>query len=229
TGEVLPVVVHAPGLHGSFWRTDVILPGNVPGAPTTRKLVFVGKDETRERTITINDDVTHVLRDVLVSVFGYPSDASVSGVLLLADAYVSSWAMARVYTESAQGSYGQGFTVLRAGMGSGVGFGEQGVLPVLMQDQHFRTNLGLVNVSSEGLEARVRIFNSFGQEVGSRVFRLGPWQREQINEVLVPLGATSGYAVVETLTPQTYVWAYASMVDNRTNDPTTLPMWRERL
>lgn len=197
-----------------------------PYLSTPLQLVFASNDDIRERTISTNGQAVVVLHDVLVSIFGYPPDASVSGVLMLPNAAEGTWALARTYTESPQGSYGQEFPLLFPGMGSGVGFGEQGVLPILLQDANFRTNLGLVNVSGTGLEARVRIYSASGQEAGTRRFLLGPWQRVQANEILSSFGLNVGYAVVETLTPDAYLWAYASMVDNHTNDPTTLPMWR---
>lgn len=227
-GELLPVVIHAPGLHGSFWQTDVVLAWAY-GAPNQVKLVFVGPEETRERTVETRGEPVVVIKDVLVSVFDYPREASVSGVLLLPVRFEgdNAWAGSRTYTESAQGSFGQEFPLLPTRMASGVGVGEQGVVPVLLQNQDFRSNLGLVNVGGEGLQARVRIMSPAGREMGTRTFALGPWQRIQANEILKEFGLNAGYAVVETVTPGTYLWAYGSIVDNRTNDPTTVPLWRE--
>ena len=53
----------------------------------------------------------------------------------------------------------------------------------------------------------------------------GRWT--QVNRVFQAAGVSQcpiGYAVVTPVTPGCLVWAYASVVDNGSGDPTTIPM-----
>jgi len=102
-------------------------------------------------------------------------------------------------------------------------------LPQLRQDQAFRTNIGLLN--SGGVEARVRIFlyDASGNELVSRWRTLEPSAWMQLQEPFERLaGRTdiySGSARVEIASGQGVI-AYASVIDNATNDGTAISMKR---
>ena len=56
----------------------------------------------------------------------------------------------------------------------------------------------------------------------------GRWT--QLNDVFSAVGAQQqalAYAVIEVLSGNGTVWAYASFVDNNTSDPTTIPVQLE--
>lgn len=94
----------------------------------------------------------------------------------------------------------------------------------------FRSNIGLVNASqTSSTELRVTIFSSTGQQLGQSNFTLGPLGHLQFNAA--NLGLTgNGWALVEQVsaTPtgtdpaNPGFMAYGSLLDNVTNDPTTL-------
>jgi hypothetical protein len=100
-------------------------------------------------------------------------------------------------------------------------------LPQLQQNEAFRTNIGLVN--SGGIDATVRLdlFDGGGNRLATRSRTLVPYQRLQFQE---PFSGIAGrddldaaYASV-TVESGEGVIAYASVIDNATNDPTTVPM-----
>lgn len=94
----------------------------------------------------------------------------------------------------------------------------------------FRTNIGLVNASqtsSTGL--RVTIFSTTGLQLGQQTFNLGPLGHIQFNAANIGLTG-NGWALIEqvTVTPTGSApanpgfMAYGSLLDNISNDPTTL-------
>ena len=97
----------------------------------------------------------------------------------------------------------------------------------------FRSNIGIVNASQfSTTQIRITVFSSTGTSLGSQTFTLGPLGHTQVNATAIASGFTgNGYAVVEqvsvTVTPgQTDAnpgfFAYGSLLDNITSDPTTL-------
>ena len=103
--------------------------------------------------------------------------------------------------------------------------GEVGVLPQLRQSTGFRTNIGAVNLGAGSATLRVKLYRADGVQVGGDVslsVPAGEWR--QSNDVFSASGAGDqdvAFATVE-LTAGDAVWAYASLVDNRTGDPTTI-------
>ena len=89
----------------------------------------------------------------------------------------------------------------------------------------FRTNLVLANPTDIPVTAVVVLYSAEGHLIGSREVSLPPLGMTQISRVAVELGASHlelGRISVSTPTPGGLVAAYASLIDNVSNDPRTI-------
>ena len=87
----------------------------------------------------------------------------------------------------------------------------------------FRTNIGLVNMADQVCSVRVRIFEPSGVVVSDPgLVAMRPTEWRQLNNA-VRTGVDAAYATIEPLMGCP-IWAYASVVDNLSNDPTTVLM-----
>ena len=136
-------------------------------------------------------------------------------------------ASSRTYNAGADGTFGLFLDGVSArGM---VDEGDDVWLPQLRQNPAFRTNIGLFN--SGHTEARVRIFlyDASGSELVSRWRTLEADQWMQLQEPFSRLAGRNdidvGSAKVEVASGGGIV-AYASVIDNSTNDGTAISMKR---
>ncbi len=85
-----------------------------------------------------------------------------------------------------------------------------------------------MNLGGSDGQARVTLYAASGEVLGTPLVLSVPGgQWIPVNDVFARAGAGAqdlAYATVEVLTPGARVWAYASVVDNGTGDPTMVPM-----
>jgi hypothetical protein len=102
-------------------------------------------------------------------------------------------------------------------------------LPQLRQNESFRTNIGLANTGDDRARVRVFLYDASGGELISRWKTLEPGGWMQLQEPFVRLAGrsdiASGSASVE-VSSGSGVIAYASVIDNATNDGTAISMKR---
>jgi hypothetical protein len=102
-------------------------------------------------------------------------------------------------------------------------------LPQLRQNRAFRTNFGLVNSSDEQARVRFFFYDSSGNELFARTRTLEAeaWvqYQEPISRLAGRTDIDSASAKVE-VTSGGGVIAYASVIDNATNDGTAIAMKR---
>lgn len=143
----------------------------------------------------------------------------------------------RIYNDTPGGTYGQSFPGIPwysyAALTSTSGGTDRLSINGVRNTANYRTNIGLVNASQfSSTVLRLRVFNSNGTQVGEMDQTLGPLGRIQLPVTQIAAGFTGdGYVTVEQVsaTPtagQTDAvpgfFAYGSLLDNRTSDPTTL-------
>ena len=218
-------VAHSPGAAGTTWRTDIAAVNLASGSvQLTPEFTAYNGGASTPAQATLPGRGTTEWTDVLVSLFGYGPDEVIKGTLgfgSMADLYIT----ARTYNQTANGTFGQYLPAVTAGEG----FGEDtvGVIPQLKKNEHFRSNLGVLNLSPFPVEAAIRLFDDSGTQIGTtRNQTVRANEYYQINDVFGALGAGEtdvAYATVEVLTPGGRVWAYGSVVDEATGDPTTIP------
>lgn len=87
---------------------------------------------------------------------------------------------------------------------------------VFLQDWRtgFRTNLGLTEISGDGADITVSVFDHAGALAGQKNYQLAPWQHVQINGE--PLFQRGGR--LEITTTSGAVLGYLSTLDNQTGD-----------
>jgi len=107
--------------------------------------------------------------------------------------------------------------------------GQIGILPQVKKTSAFRCNIGFVNLSAGSCTVITKLYSASGAPLGNTVtttMNAGAWK--QINDAFAKAGVSScdlGYATVEVTTGGCSVWAYASIVDNDSGDPTTIPIY----
>ncbi|MBK9063855.1 MAG: hypothetical protein IPL89_11775 [Acidobacteria bacterium] len=105
-----------------------------------------------------------------------------------------------------------------------IGAAPRSIVPV-RDDSQFRTNLVLSNATELFVTVHVGLFDVSGALLGSRDVNLFPLSATQIGGVGWALAGASvnlGRISVSTPTPGGLVAAYASVIDNVTNDPRTI-------
>jgi len=228
SGEVIvPVAAHNPGQSGTQWVTDVDLVnwGGSDGAECELDLLAEGlanyPDPAGSRTFAVGAQDQLVLPDVVLSEYG---ESNRKGALALASAQgMACWS--RTYNAGGVGTYGQGVPGLEVSEHRLAG-SDRGELVGLEESAAFRTNLGLVNTSTEVCTATVELHSASGTRLGTLVRTLLPRSMEQVASPFADVGGVvDGRASV---TSDRGVIAYASVVDNATGDATTVLAKRVR-
>ena len=216
----VPVASHAPGLNGSLWRSDLGLlnPGAAP-AHVHVKGRFAGGAAALDAAVAPGAQV--VVADVVSQL-----RANGSGALEV----VSDQPLvvtARTYNQSPAGTYGQDYLATSAG--GGLAAGESGWLPHLAESASYRTNIGLANTGPAPATAMVELYDVAGQLLASYTVDLQPgeWRQETqpFRNLAGQTAMARGYAKV-TVTSGSGVTAVASLIDQTTNDPTTINVRR---
>ncbi len=218
-------VAHAPGKGGTKWRSDLAVV-NRGAEAVTLTLTFwpYGGGDGIVATHTLPAGATIEWKDVLVSLFQQTS-SSVKGSVQV-DASTPVFVSSRTYNQTTAGTYGQEYPAITAG--TALPSGAIGVLPQLARNAAFRTNLGVLNAGVGDATVEIRLFAESGLQVGStRTATVTPGRYWQQDDIFGAAGAgdqTGAYATIGVATTGGAVWAYASVIDNATGDPTTVPV-----
>jgi hypothetical protein len=133
----------------------------------------------------------------------------------------------RTYNAGPDGTYGQGLPAVTADDVLGAG-SELLSLIALNNTPRYRTNLGIAEVAGQGARVGVQLLDASGSEVlGYRELELAPHQQFQTN-IFASMGlgnsdVVAASALIQVISGEGQITAYASSVDNATGDGTTLP------
>lgn len=214
----VPAVAHVDGVGGATWRSDLTVVAI--GEGDARFAITLLGDDGTPRTLHLGFEggSSHRFADVVRTLFGADGAGSIRIVVAEGHLLVTS----RTFTTRPvdAGSYGQfipGVPEVDAVSDDAVG-----IVAGLRQSAAYRSNLGMVNVTPFAVQARVTYVGGNGQTLGSERWRLPGHGRRQATGAL-PVAADVASAHIEVETPGGRVLAYASVIDNRTGDPTYLP------
>lgn len=240
---IVPAVGHAQGANDSLFESDVRV-ANLSATLQKYTLNFTlsntdGTQSGQSTTIQIDPGKTMALDDILTSFFGVGNDgSSATGVLEIrpqtsttssfsttSSVSVQTVASSKTYNQTSTGTFGQFIPAVPFSQFIGKSVSDQAKtllsLQQIAQSQAYRTNFGLVEAAGEPAEVLVHIFDNAGSELAQIPISLKAGEHKQFNNFLAANNVTvaDGRIEVEVTSTTGKVTAYASVVDNVTNDP----------
>ena len=214
----VPSVSHAQGANGTAWRSDVGLLNPGATAANVQELLY-----TPGGVVTGTAVVPAGSQFVATDIVGQLGFNGSGALEIVSDQPLV--VTSRTYDQLASGTVGQGYASYPTA--AGIGAGQSAWLPQLAEDAEYRTNIALTNTGSATAAVTVTLYDGGGNALGSYGVTLTPGQWSQQNQPFVSKAGqsdlTAGYATV-TVTSGSGVIASASVIDNVTNDPTTVAM-----
>lgn len=243
---IIPAVAHADGFN-SQWQSDIRLV-NLGTTSQKYALNFTVSGENGTQTgksaeIDLHPGQTTALNDLVRQWFGLgalPGENTTGvfeirplarGGITSAQTEVTkslvSLASSRTYNKTSQGTLGQFIPAIPFAGFVGKTPPEAAAktilsLQQLAQNDSYRTNLGLVEASGNAVQVQVRFYDANGTKLLEVRVALLAGEHLQINEILKKNGVMDldiGRAEVEVLDGDGMITAYASVIDNLTNDP----------
>jgi hypothetical protein len=203
------------------WRSYLSVT-NRSGRTANLTLIYRSSAGVATRTHQLANNGTKGWDNIVVNLFG----AANTGGAVEVQSDQPVIVQARTFNDTVDGTFGQYLPgVTEDEM---IGNGVSGLLGQLRNASGFYTNIGFVNPGNAACTVRIRIYSTSGAQLGSAVTTsvpAGGWK--QVNKVFnsAGIGATDlAYAVVEVTSSGCLVWAYASVVDDNSKDPTTIPV-----
>ncbi|HEV7429259.1 MAG TPA: hypothetical protein VGQ46_23140 [Thermoanaerobaculia bacterium] len=238
---IIPAVGHAAGIGGSLFESDVRI-ANTSAQAMKYQLNFTlthtdATQSGQSTTIQVDPGATMALDDILTSFFGTGSDGTAAlGVLEIrpltatqssfsTPVSVQTVASSRTYNSTPTGTFGQYIPAIPFSQFIGLSPDSSNKtllsLQQIAQSTAYRTNFGIVEGAGEPANVLVHIFNNAGVEVAPAIpISLMPGEHQQRN-LLAENGITltDGRFEIEVVSATGRVTAYASVIDNLTNDP----------
>ncbi|HYC60120.1 MAG TPA: hypothetical protein VEK79_11205 [Thermoanaerobaculia bacterium] len=239
---IIPAVAHASGINSQF-QSDVRVT-NSSAELLQYQLTFTptgtdGLASARQTTFSIDPGRTIALDDILRTMFGTGGD-SVTGTLevrpmtendstttsdsslfggALAD--LVTFASSRTFNVTSNGTFGQYIPAVP--YANFVGMSPTVLsLQQIAQSDRYRTNLGIVEASGSPAELLVKVFGSDGQFLKEFPVNLAGGEHTQLNGFISTQGIgtlSDGRVEISVIGGTGKVTAYASVLDNATNDP----------
>ena len=221
---VLPGMAQATTSNAS-WRSDVRLL-NAGTTSTTATVTFYEQGNPTPRSITKNVNAGEMLvfDQALKSLFGL--DISSGGAIVVTTPGNSKLvATARTYNQTSSGTYGQFVPGVTATDGVGMNDRALQVLQAESSDR-FRTNLGIVEITGQPVSVQVSAYTPASKISVSSVWDLPANGFIQLNNILGQLNINNAYDArisLKVIGGNGKISGYASLIDNRTQDPTYIP------
>ena len=221
---IIPSAARVSGVGGAFWTTDVYIANK--GIDTVAFILkFLGHDVDGstgpEKSFSILPGKEVVFTDVLSSVFGLSTGY---GAIQVISVSPTLSVQSQTWTPAGTGSYGQSVPAFYST--DVISSAQPGVISGVRENLQFRTNLVLASGVPFQLPVDIKLKSSEGVLLGSGQIVLPPRGMTQISQVIRSLGVTedvtSASIILTTAVPGGSFAAYASMIDNITNDPRTL-------
>jgi hypothetical protein len=236
TDLVLPVGARTPGLNDTLWRTTLeIFNTAFEAADVVLYLNLSNEDNTTPAAsgrLEVPARATLGLEDLFAEVFQL--EEGIGSVDILASVPVLAHARIANYGGDA-GSYGQHVPAVPArwalGDDDAPGLNPNGDIVYLFdarENEEWRTNLGLVNVTGVPLTLRVTAYSGSTQVGQARQYALFPYSHTQVLHILDDLqveGSAGGIRlnVAAVAGSAGRFFAYASRVDNASGDAVFVP------
>jgi PKD repeat protein len=217
--SLVSVSAQTNGLGGSYWRTELSV-YNAGHDSATLRFTFVpgagGAILTADRFLNAHQSLT--VDNALLDLFGMQSGAGAISVdatnpVTSPDLRISS----RTFTGGSDGTYGQSVPDIRPTMAATT------FVTGISANADFRTNLGIVNSAAYPVGATLTLSGSDGATISQKRVTLpaSNFQQSPLGTWFPELGGTarSGMRVRVDADVADAVSAYASVVDNRSQDP----------
>jgi len=227
---IIPAIAHAGGINSNF-QSDVRVTNTAPQTAKYQLIFTPDGGAAKTTTVSIDPGKTLALDDILATWFGggtsaigtleiRPSSTTTSSSSPTATPSITTFAASRTYNVTANGTFGQYIPAIpfsqfisKTGLIS---------LQQIASSAAFRTNLGLLEGSGDPATALISVFGNDGVKLAEFTQNLAGGQHIQLNGVLAAQGLTNladGRIEVRLTSNGGKVTAYASVLDNATNDP----------
>jgi hypothetical protein len=215
---IIPVVAHAPGSAGTYWKSDlsIVNPYNWQEIRVYLQLLISDQANTNppETSVIIPSGGSVYIEDVLDSYFNHEG----TGALIVRTKDSRKFTVtARTYTGSSGGSFGQtenGQKLTNRGQ-------EISFITGVKNGGGFRSNVGIVNISYFSATFKVYVYSSEGLLMGQETVVLDKWSHTQVSIRSIADSFDHGYVKVwcQAQASQDIKWvAYVSVVDNTSGD-----------
>jgi hypothetical protein len=210
----IAAVAHVSGVGGAQWRTDLSL-GNTTDLDTLITLeLFQDGEVSSLRRLLIPEGFTARFDDVVAELMRADGTGALRVTIDRGLMVVAS----RTYAAASSGTFGQYIPAQRES--EAIRAGQSALLPQLRQGGGFRTNVGLLNLAETPIVVRQDSYRASGELIASTSHSVPARSWFQANRA-VPAGTAS--AILSSDTADARYLAYASVVDNASDDPTYLP------
>jgi hypothetical protein len=221
----VPVVVTSSGLAGSQWRSSVGILNTASSTANVEMRLYVGGFVLRNTT-TVAAGAQSILGDVVAQLAPGFSGAGALQVVSDQAVRVTSRTYNLVAPDAScypNGTQGSSYPAFAAA--DGLIAGQSGYLAALVENTAFRTNIGLVNAGDSDATVLVELFDGAGTKLAEYTVHLAPGDWRAETQPFSSRGGQTamdrGYAKI-TVQTGSGVLAFGSLVDNLTNDPTTV-------
>ncbi len=227
TRSVIPAMASVDGANMSRWQSHLELL-NLTGqtATVTLTLLETGGRSTPpdQHQLTIEGGQLRSINDVLTELFGLQT----TGAILI-ESPATMHVTSRTFTVNSEGvsdgTYGQHIPAIP--IIEALHEGNSASLLDLREDDEYRSNVGFVNPSPEPAVVKIRALDVQGKQMAETTIELLAWEHRQFNRLLLSMGEIERATLVLT-TLQGSVLAYASKIDNQSNDPVFMPAIRHK-
>jgi len=223
---IIPAVAHADGINSKF-QSDVRVTNT---APQTMKyqVTFTpsgdnGAANAKQTTIDVDPGKTIALDDVLGTFFtsGAIGTLEVRPLTQLASniANLLTFASSRTFNATSNGTFGQYIPAIP--FANFIGNAKNPILSLqqIAQSDAYRTNLGLVEGSGNPASVLVSVFGGDGKKITDFPIALTAGEHTQFSLAQHNVNVSDGRVEVKVTSSTGKVTAYASVLDNLTNDP----------
>lgn len=217
------VIAHTTGANNSVWQSSMSI-CNVSASQANATLTYRYKsDRSVVRNVAVPAFGLVEWADTAVDLFGL--SAKTSGVVTI-EVDQSVMVAVRTFNSSANGTFGQ--SLPGASSSKSMSLGQFGLISPVRRSPDFRTNIGVINTGSIDCSVILYFIDGDGYYLGDVLgLNLAPGEWKQINAALKAAGineAEGVYAVTEVQTEGAEAWAYGTVIDNSSGDPTALRM-----
>lgn len=216
---LLPAVIHAGGLNGSSWRSDVQVYYGAPN-PAAEPLKMTASFNGVETPLEINRS-TFIYDDVVSSL---TNGAGGQGtVILTTQTPYKPQIWTRTYNVDASGkTFGQFIPAIELVEAAGNSPNSQPnkyYLSGLRHDSRYRTNVGLINTTSSDVIADVTAYDDLQTPLDRFSVTLSPFALQQFGVSKVKNLTNRPVSLEISVPAGKRIVGYASLIDGASNDP----------